>query len=82
MNLILYMPDFARIPVGSLVLLALAVVLSGICSGKKLCRLLSLPAVIAAVSLALLADGDKLLLAAALLLSAGAALATGRRNGA
>ena len=41
MNLILYMPDFARIPVGSLVLLALAVVLSGICSGKKLCRLLS-----------------------------------------
>ena len=82
MNLILYMPDFARIPVVTLVLLALAVVLSGIRSGKKLCRLLSQPAVIAAASLALLADGDKLLLAAALLLSAGAALATGRRNGA
>lgn len=82
MNLILYMPDFARLPVVSAALLVLAVVLSVIPSGKKLHRVLAVLAVIAAVSLALLADGDKLLLAAALLLSAGAAmaLADGRRS--
>jgi len=82
MNLILYMPEFARLPVVSVLLLVLAVVLSAVPGRKKLFGIVALFSVTVAVTVALLADGDKLLLAAALLMSAGAVLAlhNGRRN--
>lgn len=80
MNLIMYMPDFARLPVISVVLLAVAMILPAVPKRGKLLRFCGALAVAAAVTAALLADADKLLLAAALLMSAGGGMALYNRR--
>ena len=80
MNLIMYMTDFARLPVFSVVLLAVTIIFPVVSKQGKLLRLCGALAVVAAVTAALLADADKLLLAAALLMSAGGGMALYNRR--
>lgn len=78
MNLIFYMPEFAKLPVSVPVLLIVAVVCTAM-PGQRRIGFVPVLLTMAAVTIALLANGDKLLLAAVLLLALSAALAI--RNG-
>lgn len=67
MEILLYAPEFAAVPVSAMVLLAVSAILSAIPKSRGLLDLLSLMMTGCAVALSFMMDCDKMLLAALIL---------------